>query len=79
MRPLLLAALLLSLAIQAHAQTQPTPSPGVRPRGSPAQETSVPTPAPPSGTTMTTGSNAQDPGVKAMNDAEKAKVENKGK
>ncbi len=79
MKPLLLAALLLSLATQAHAQTQPTPSPGVRPRGSPAQETSAPSSAPPAGTATTAGSTSQDPGVKAMNDAEKAKVEAKGK
>ena len=77
MRPLLLAALLLSPL--APALAQPAPSPGVRPRGGPAQETSVPAPAPPASTTTTTGSTAQDPGVKAMNEAEKAKVEAKGK
>ena len=77
MRSLLLAALLLPVAVQALAQ--PAPSPGVRPRGGPAQETSAPSPAPPAGTATTTGSTSQDPGVKAMNDAEKAKVEAKGK
>lgn len=76
MRRVLLAALMLPL----FAQAQPAPtSPEVRPRGAPAQETSVPSPAPPSTTTATTGSTSQDPGVKAMNDAEKAKVEVHGK
>ena len=75
MRGLVLAAL---LSAAAPALAQPAPSSGVRPRGT-AQETSVPVPAPPAGTANTTGSNAQDPGVKAMNDAEKAKVEAKGK
>ncbi len=74
MRALVLMGLLLPLA----AQAQPAPSSSVRPRGT-AQESSVAAPAPPAGTATTTGSTAQDPGVKAMNDAEKAKVEAKGK
>lgn len=79
MRFLLLAGLLLPVPfLAAQAQTQPAPSPGVRPRGT-AQETSVPTPAPPASTTTITGSTTQDPGVKVMNDAEKAKVEKEGK
>ena len=78
MRSLFLAALLLVAPLAAQAQTQPAPASGVRPRGT-AQESSVPTPAPPASTTTITGSTTQDPGVKAMNDAEKAKVEKQGK
>ena len=74
----LFAGLLLVLPLAALGQTQPAPSSDVRPRGT-AQESSAPAPAPPAGATTTTGSTAQDPGVKAMNDAEKAKVESKGK
>ena len=69
---------LLVLPWAALGQTQPAPSSDVRPRGT-AQESSVGKPAQPAGTTTTTGSTAQDPWVKAMNDAEKAKVESKGK
>ena len=77
MRALLFTGLLL-LPTAALAQGQAAPSSGVRPRGT-AQESSVAAPAPPAGTTNTTGSTGQDSGVKAMNDAEKAKVEAKGK
>lgn len=76
MRALVVLGLLLPMAAQA--QGQPAPSSAVRPRGT-AQESSVATPAPAAGTTNTTGSTAQDSGVKAMNNAEKAKVESKGK
>ena len=77
MRALLFAGLLL-LPVAAQAQGQAAPSSGVRPRGT-AQESSVGAPAPATGTANTTGSTGQDAGVKAMNDAEKAKVESKGK
>ena len=77
MRGLVFAGLLV-LPLAAWGQTQPAPPSDVRPRGT-AQESSAPAPAPPASTTNTTGSTAQDPGVKAMNDAEKAKVESKGK
>ena len=62
------------------AIAQPVPaSPGVRPRGEPAAQSSVPSPAPPAGTTQATGSTSQDPGVKEMNRSEKAKVDAQGK
>ncbi|HEY0203770.1 MAG TPA: hypothetical protein VGC15_06460 [Acetobacteraceae bacterium] len=77
MRAFLFAGLLL-LPWAAQAQGQAAPSPGVKPRGT-AQESSVAAPAPPAGIANTTGSTGQDAGVKAMNDAEKAKVESKGK
>ena len=76
MRGLLFVFLLLPLA--AWGQTQTAPSSDVRPRGT-AQESSVAKPAPPAGTATTTGSTGQDAGVKAMNDAEKPKVEAKRK
>ena len=80
MRRLLLAALLLMPALTAQAQTAaPQASSPVRPRGGPASESSVPSAAPPASTTQTTGSTSQGPEVKGMNEAEKAKVEAKGK
>lgn len=75
MRALVFAGLLV---LPVAALGQPAPSSPVRPRGT-AQESSTPAAAPPASTTTTTGSTTQDPGVKAMNDAEKAKVEAKGK
>ena len=77
MRAFVFAGLLV-LPWAALGQTQPAPSSDVRPRGT-AQESSVGRAAPPAGTATTTGSTGQDAGVKAMNDAEKAKVESKGK
>ena len=80
MTRLLLAALLLAPALAAQAQTAlPQGSSPVRPRGGPASESSVPSAAPPASTTQTTGSTSQGPEVKGMNEAEKAKVEAKGK
>lgn len=80
MTRLLLAALLLAPAFGAQAQTgAPQGSTPVRPRGGPALESSVPSAAPPASTTQTTGSTAQGPAVQGMNEAEKAKVEAKGK
>ncbi len=72
------AAVLLIGAGAAAAQPAPT-SPGVRPRGEPAAQSSVPKTAPPAGATQTTGSTSQDPGVKEMNRSEKAKVDAQGK
>lgn len=86
MSRLVLAALLLAAPVLgAQAQTAaaqsaaPQGSTPVRPRGGPASESSVPSAAPPASTTQTTGSTAQGPEVQGMNEAEKAKVEAKGK
>ena len=80
MSRLLLAALLVAPGLAAQAQTaSPPASSSVRPLGKPASESSVPSVAPPASTTQTTGSTAQGPEVKGMNEAEKAKVEAKGK
>ena len=81
MSRLVLAALLLvAPVLGAQAQSAaPQGSTPVRPRGGPASESSVPSAAPPASTTQTTGSTAQGPEVQGMNEAEKAKVEAKGK
>ena len=81
MSRLVLAALLLvAPVLGAQAQgAAPEGSTPVRPRGGPASESSVPSAAPPASTTQTTGSTAQGPEVQGMNEAEKAKVEAKGK
>jgi hypothetical protein len=80
MSRLLLAALLLVPALAAQAQTgAPQAATPVRPRGGPSSESSLPSAAPPASTTQTTGSTDQNPVVKGMNDAEKSKVEAKGK
>ncbi len=77
MRYALALALLLSGA--AHAQTTPAPTTPVRPHGAPVSETAVPNAAPPASTTHVTGSTSQDPKIKQMNEAEKAKVDKEGK
>ena len=81
MSRLVLAALLLvAPVLGAQAQTAvPQGATPVRPRGGPASESSVPSAAPPASTTQATGSTAQGPEVQGMNEAEKAKVEAKGK
>ena len=85
MSRLLLAVLLLAPALGVQAQTAaaqtaaPQAATPVRPRGGPASESSVPSAAPPASTTQTTGSDVQNPVVNGMNEAEKAKVEAKGK
>ena len=49
------------------------------PAKNPAEQSSVPSNAPPATTTQTTGEASRDPTVKKMNEDEKAKVETKGK
>ncbi len=79
-RLVLTALLLVAPVLGAQAQTAaPGGSTSVRPRGGPASESSVPSAAPPASTTQTTGSTAQGSEVQGMNDAEKSKVEAKGK
>ena len=74
MRTLLSMALTL-LAVPAFAQGTAS-----RPAREPAGQTSLPNPAaPPPSTTQPTGATHQDPVVKQMNEAEKAKVERTGK
>ena len=70
----LLAAALALTAGAAVAQTD-----SARPARGPASETAVPSAAPPATTSQTTGATGQGPVVKNMNEAEKAKVEEKGK
>ena len=50
-----------------------------RPAREPAGQTSLPSQAPAPSTTQATGTPAQDPVVRQMNEAEKAKVEQTGK
>ena len=79
-RLILVALLLAAPMLGAQAQTAaPQGSTPVRPRGGPASESSVQSAAPAASTTQTTGSTAQGPEVQGMNEAEKAKVEAKGK
>ena len=71
--------LLAALSGPAFAQGAPAPTTANRPAREPAGQTSIPSPAPPASTTQTTGATDQDPAVKDMNAAEKAKVEQTGK
>ena len=76
MRTLLAAMALALLAAPAFAQG----GTASRPAREPAGQTSLPNPAaPPPTTTQSTGATPQDPVVKQMNEAEKAKVEKAGK
>lgn len=58
---------------------QPAPTTASRPASDPVGQTSIQSPAPPASTTQVTGATNQDPAVKQMNEAEKAKVEKTGK
>ena len=69
-----LAAALALTAGAALAQTD-----SARPARGPASETAVPNAAPPATTGQTTGATGQGAVVKGMNEAEKAKIEEKGK
>ena len=75
MRGVVLAAALVLGAGAATAQTEESARPG---RG-PASEAAVPNAAPPATTGQTTGATGQSQVVKDMNEAEKAKVGEKGK
>jgi hypothetical protein len=85
LKHLTLAASLLSGVFLLNAQpadAQSNTPPGgtaTRPAKEPPEQTSVPSTAPPATTTQTTGQPSQDPTVKQMNEAEKAKVEREGK
>lgn len=79
MRTLLTAALLASLSVPVLGQGQPAPTTASRPAREPAGQTSVPSAAAPVSTTQPTGATNQNPTVKDMNAAEKAKVEQTGK
>lgn len=79
-----IAALVLGLAAAspAAAQTSTPPGPGAAADARPARgpdQTSVPTAAPPANTQNTTGAHNQSPTVKAMNEAERRKIEAHGK
>ena len=76
--PLLAGALLLN-AQAASAQANPPPTTATRPAKNPAEQSSMPSNAPPATTTQTTGEASRDPTVKKMNEDENAKVETKGK
>jgi hypothetical protein len=84
-KPVTLAAISLSsvflVGVQAaNAQTGSPPSTtATRPDKAPADQTSVPSNAPPATTTQTTGEAGRDPMIKKMNEDEKAKVDTKGK
>jgi hypothetical protein len=84
-KPLTLAALWLSSVIvlgapMANAQTgSPPAATATRPDKVPADQTSIPSQAPPATTTQTTGEASRDPTIKKMNEDEKAKVDTKGK
>lgn len=77
-----LAAASATVVWPAAAQTSTSPGPdaaaGARPARGPEQS-SVPSAAPPADTRHTTGAHNQDPTVKAMNEAERRKVEAHGK
>ena len=75
---LLSGALLLNVQA-ASAQANPPPATATRPAKDPANQSSMPSSAPPATTTQTTGEASRDPMVKKMNEDEKAKVESKGK
>ena len=64
----------------ANAQTGAAPdATATRPAKTPAGQTSVPSSGPPATTTQTTGEASRDPTIKQMNEAEKSKVDSKGK
>ncbi len=74
--------LILSVTVPASAQTSTQPGPGTAAQARPArgpEQSSVPTNAPPASATQVTGAQDQSPVVKEMNEAEKRKVEEKGK
>lgn len=75
-------ALGLAAALPAAAQTSTQPGPDAAAQARPArgpEQSSVPTAAPPADTRHTTGAHTQSPTVKAMNEAERRKVEEHGK
>ena len=75
----LLSGALLLNAQAASAQANPPPATATLPAKDPANQSSMPSSAPPAITTQTTGEASRDPMVKKMNEDEKAKVESKGK
>jgi hypothetical protein len=75
----LLAGALLLNAQAASAQADPPPATATRPAKNPTEQSSIPSNAPPTTTTQTTGEVSRDPTVKKMNEDEKAKVETNGK
>ena len=74
MKLLLAAALVISMAPAVAQNTTAS-----RPSREPAGQTSLPNQAPAPSTQQATGATTQDPVVKQMNEAEKAKVEQTGK
>jgi hypothetical protein len=75
----MLSGVLLFYVQAASAQTNTPPgTTATRPAKTPDQ-TSIPTGGPPATTTQTTGEASRDPTIKQMNEAEKAKVDSKGK
>jgi hypothetical protein len=85
LKPVALAALLLSSAIvfgmqTAAAQTSASPNTTAsRPAKTPTEQTSEPSAAPPATTTQTTGESSRDATTKKMNQDAKQKVETEGK
>jgi hypothetical protein len=85
LKPVALAALLLSSAIlfgvqTATAQTSASPdTTASRPAKTPTEQTSEPNSAPPATTTQTTGEANHDATIQKMNEDEKQKVDTKGK
>ena len=73
------AGFLLLNAQPASAQANLPPATATRPAKNPAEQSSMPSKAPPATTTQTTGEASRDPTVKKMNADEKAKVETMGK
>ena len=84
MQTRLAAAVVLGLAaaLPAAAQTSTQPGPDAAAQARPArgpEQSSVSTSAPPADGRTTTGAQNQDPTVKAMNEAERRKIEAHGK
>lgn len=84
MQTRLAAAFVLGLAaaLPAAAQTSTQPGPDAAAQARPArgpEQSSVSNAAPPADARTTTGAQNQDPTVKAMNEAERRKIEAHGK
>ena len=75
-----LSGVLLFDGSVAKAQTNAPPATtATRPAKTTPDQTSIPSSGPPATTTQTTGEASRDPTIKQMNEAEKAKVDSKGK